>query len=134
MDEYTQAALDIVKAQATARPMTQDEIVSMVSTLANGFKAIETGQPIAVSSEDAATTMDSKKAIGENFITCLECGKKFKILTKKHLANHGLTVDEYKVKYGYKKRQGLSSKALARQRRAKMQDMKLWEHRTKKAK
>lgn len=60
MDEYTQAALDIVKAQASARPMTQDEIVSMVKTLASGFQAIETGQPVAGSIEGAGPAMDPK--------------------------------------------------------------------------
>ena len=127
MDEYTQAALEIVKVQATTRAMSQEEIVSMVSTLAKGFQAIEAGQPIAGSSEDAAPVMDPKKAIKESSITCLACGKSFKVITKKHLASHGLTSDEYRAKYGYKKGTGLACKSLVRNRRAKMQDMRLWE-------
>jgi predicted transcriptional regulator len=133
MDEYTQAALEIVKAQATTRVMKQEEIISMVKTLASGFKAIETGQPVAASSEYATTTMDPKKSIKEASVTCLECGKAFKIITKRHLALHGLTGEEYREKYGFKKKQALSCKSLARERRAKMKDMKLWERRTKKA-
>lgn len=134
MDEYTQAALDIVKAQATTRVMTQEEIVSMVKTLTSGFKAIETGQPVAGSSDNDATTMDPKKSIKEASITCLECGKTFKVITRKHLATHGLTGEEYREKYGFKKTQALACKSLARNRRAKMKDMKLWERRGKKAK
>ena len=34
-------------------------------------------------------------------------------------------------KYGYKKTQALACKSLARERRAKMKDMKLWERRQK---
>ena len=131
MDEYTQAALEIVKVQATTRAMSQEEIVSMVSTLAKGFQAIEAGQPIAGSCDDAAPVMDPKKAIKESSITCLACGKSFKVITKKHLASHGLTPEEYKEKYGYKKSQGLACKSLTRARRTKMKDMKLWERRTK---
>ena len=131
MDEYTQAALEIVKVQATTRAMSQEEIVSMVSTLAKGFQAIEAGQSIAGSCEDAAPVMDPKKAIKESSITCLACGKSFKVITKKHLASHGLTPEEYKEKYGYKKSQGLACKSLTRARRTKMKDMKLWERRTK---
>ena len=131
MDDYLQSALEIVKAQASARPMTEDEIISMVRSVANGIAAVSSGQLAASEAESAAPAMDPKKAIKEASITCLECGKSFKVITKKHLASHGLTPEEYKAKYGYKKTQALTCKALARERRTKMKDMRLWERRTK---
>ena len=131
MDDYLQSALEIVKAQASARPMTEDEIISMVRSVANGIAAVSSGQLVASEAESAAPAMDPKKAIKEASITCLECGKSFKVITKKHLASHGLTPEEYKAKYGYKKTQALACKSLARERRTKMKDMKLWERRTK---
>ena len=131
MEEYIQSALDIVKAQASARPMTEDEIISMVKSVAKGIAAVSTGQIAAIDADAAAPAMDPKKAIKEASITCLECGKSFKVITKKHLASHGLTSEEYKAKYGYKKTQALACKSLARERRTKMKDMKLWERRTK---
>ncbi|BAH76399.1 MucR family transcriptional regulator [Solidesulfovibrio magneticus] len=131
MEEYIQSALDIVKAQASARPMTEDEIISMVKSVAKGIAAVSTGQLATIDADAAAPAMDPKKAIKEASITCLECGKSFKVITKKHLASHGLTSEEYKAKYGYKKTQALACKSLARERRTKMKDMKLWERRTK---
>ena len=134
MEEYLQNALDIVKAQASARPMTEDEIISMVRSVATGIASLSNGQ--TGDSEAASATapaMDPKKAIKEASITCLVCGKSFKVITRKHLASHDLTPEEYKEKYGYKKTQALACKALARERRNKMKDMKLWERRAKKA-
>ena len=131
MEEYIQSALDIVKAQASARPMTEDEIISMVKSVAKGIAAVSTGQLATIDTDAAAPAMEPKKAIKEASITCLECGKSFKVITKKHLASHGLTSEEYKAKYGYKKTQALACKSLARERRTKMKDMKLWERRTK---
>jgi predicted transcriptional regulator len=131
MEEYIQSALEIVKAQASARPMTEDEIISMVKSVAKGIAAVSTGQIATIDADAAAPAMDPKKAIKEASITCLECGKSFKVITKKHLASHGLTSEEYKAKYGYKKTQALACKSLARERRTKMKDMKLWERRTK---
>jgi predicted transcriptional regulator len=133
MEEYLQSALDIVRAQASSRPMTEDEILSMVRSVASGIAAITSGQALAGVEESAAPAMDPKKAIKETSVTCLECGKSFKVITKKHLASHGLTPDEYRAKYGYKKGAALCAKALVRERRAKMKDMKLWERRGKKA-
>ena len=54
-----------------------------------------------------------------------------KVLTKRHLITHGLTPEQYKEKYGYKKGTSLVAKSLARSRRKTMQDMKLWEKRKK---
>jgi len=103
-------------------------MLSMVRSLSQGIQNIAgTG---GVVEEEAEVVLDPKKAIKEKSIQCLECGKAFKILTKKHLATHGLTPDEYRSKWGYPKRSALVCKSLQRERRKKMKDMKLWEKRT----
>jgi len=131
MDDFLKEALDIVKAQATVRTMSEDEILSMVRSLCSGIRSIS---ETAVDEEDAVavSSMDPKKAIREKSIVCLESGKNFKVLTKRHLAKFGLTPDEYREKWGYAKKLPLVCKELQRQRRKKMKDMKLWEKRVKK--
>ena len=129
MEEYVKCALEIVKAQASVRTMTDEEITSMVRRLAAGIRDIS--GDVFEGEAEHVVDMDPKKAVKEKSVTCLECGKVFKILTKKHLAHHGLTPEEYRAKYGYKKTQALACKSLARERRAKMKDMKLWERRKK---
>ena len=41
MDEYVKEALDVVKAQAGVRNMTEDEITSMVQTVADRLRGVE---------------------------------------------------------------------------------------------
>ncbi len=127
MEKYLKEALDIVKAQASVCTMTEEEITAMISKLAFGIKAINEGGALPVSSEE--TVIDPAKAIKEKSITCVMCGKSFKLLTKKHLASHGLTPEEYREKCGYKKGTPLVCKSLQRERRKKMRSMKLWERR-----
>ena len=131
MDDFLKEALDIVKAQATVRTMNEEEILSMVKSLASGIRAIS-GAPVDENEESAAPSTDPKKAVREKSIICLESGKAFKVLTKRHLAKFGLTPDEYREKWGYPKKMPLVCKELQRQRRKKMKDMKLWEKRIKK--
>lgn len=127
MSSYVKDAFEIVKAQASVRNMTAEEILSMTKNVAEGLQAVAEGNTNPAVQEPAC---DPKKAIREQSITCLECGKKFKVLTKKHLMNdHGLTPAEYKEKWGYKKGQALVCKSLAKARREKMANMKLWERR-----
>jgi predicted transcriptional regulator len=110
--------------------MTEDEITSMVQSLSQQLKGIMEGSEGQSEEEKPQEpAVDPKKAIREKAVVCLECGKKFKVLSKKHLAQHGLTPEEYKEKWGYKKNQSLVTKELARQRKQKMQEMQLWKRR-----
>lgn len=129
MDNVMNQVLDIVKAQASTRAMTSEEITNMVRDLKSSItRAMDLTEVV---SEEVQSFGDPKKAIKEKSVTCLECGKSFKVLTKRHLALHDLTPEEYKEKWGYKKGSSLVAKSLARERRKTMQDMKLWEKRIK---
>lgn len=128
MEDYLKEALEIVKAQASVRTMTEDEITSMVQKLSIGIKAIAEGDIVEHEEEYA---VDPAKAIREKSILCCVCGKSFKILTRKHLSSHNMTADEYREKFGYKKKLPLVCKSLQRERRKKMKEMKLWTKRGK---
>lgn len=126
MDDYLKEALEIVKAQAKVRTMAEEEIISMVQKLSEGIRNVCLGtQP----TEEAQPLVPVRKSIKEQSIVCLECGKSFKILTKKHLASHGLDADAYREKWGIKRQTPLVCKSLQRERRKKMKAMKLWERR-----
>jgi len=129
MEDYLKSALEIVKAQASVRNMTDEEITSMIRRLAAGIRDISGDGPCG--DMEQTEDLDPKKSVKEKSITCLECGKSFKVITKKHLASHGLTPEEYKAKHGYKKSMPLVCKSLQRERRKKMKDMRLWEKKGK---
>jgi predicted transcriptional regulator len=127
MEEHIKEVLAIVRAQASVRSMSEEEISAMIKLLAEGIRDIETG---GAASEEGDPAVDAKKAIKEKSISCVICGKSFKILTKKHLAQHGLNAKTYREHCGYKKGTPLVCKSLQRERRKKMKDMRLWERRT----
>jgi len=133
MDDFLKEALEIVKAQASVRNMTEEEITSMVRRLADNIRGFAGAAPMPGASDAApAPLTDPKKAIRERTIVCMESGKSFKILTRKHLGKFGLTPEAYREKWGYPKNMPLVCKELQRERRKKMKDMKLWEKRIKK--
>lgn len=127
MDDYLKEALEIVKAQASVRTMTEEEITSMVKKLVRGIQAIAGDSP--TQSVEEEISCDPSKCVREKTITCCVCGKSFKLITKKHLASHGMTPVEYREKFGYKKGMPLVCKALQRDRRKKMKEMELWKKR-----
>ena len=126
MDDHLKEALDIVKAQASVRIMSEDEIISMVRRLSSDIKNVAEGEGCVEELASSDVQSDPRKSIKEKSITCMECGKTFKILTRKHLASHNLDAAE-----SLKKDTPLVCKGLQRERRKKMKDMKLWEKRRK---
>lgn len=130
MDDYLKEALEIVKAQASVRVMTEEEITTLVRRLSASLRSIAESD---VASDDATQDANAnpRKSIKEKTIVCLECGKSFKILTRRHLSSHNIDPAAYREKYGLKKDTPLVSKGLQRERRKKMKDMKLWEKRRK---
>ena len=125
MEEAMKTAIEIVKAQASVRAMTSEEMSSMIANLAKSITAMSTdAEPVS-----ATPAMDSSKAIRERSVICLECNKSFKVITKRHLDSHGLTPAEYREKHGIKKGVALVCKSLQRERKKRMIDMALWERR-----
>ena len=133
MTDYLKQAIELAQAQASVRVMTEDEIITMVERLASKLKGLSECESVA---EDApvadAPAMDAKRSIKEKSVTCLVCGKTMKVLTKKHLALHGLDAVSYREKFGLKKGTSLTCKELQRARKQKMSEMKLWERRAEK--
>ncbi len=133
MDEYIVAAQKLVTAQAGVRVITEDEMVSMIASLAASLRKMDTmQQPCATATDSAEDEIDprvSKKSITDKSIICLCCGRKSKGINKKHLATHGLTPAQYRTKFKLPKNMPLTCKDLAKSRREKMNEMRLWERR-----
>lgn len=129
MDEYLKEALELARAQAGVRVMSEDEIASFVRKLAKNLRGIVEGEAVADAAPAPVSDVDPKKSIRERSVICLECGKVFKILTARHLAQHGMTAEEYRARYGFRKGTALVCKALQRERRKRMRNMQLWERR-----
>ena len=125
MDNHFKEALELVKCQAAVRIMTAEEMTAMAQRLCRGLKALSEGEAVAA----AEPAIDPSKAIKENSIICVECGKTLKVITKKHLAEHGLTPESFREKKKKKKGTALVCKGLQRERRKLMKEMRLWERR-----
>lgn len=132
MDDFLKEAIEIAKAQASIRTMRVDEITTFVQKVSEGLrKTAEAVSPVSEQKDQIIIMSEGKKSVKEKTVTCLECGKSFKILSKRHLAHHGLSTEEYLAKWGLKKGTALVCKTLQRQRRKKMKEMKLWEKKHK---
>jgi predicted transcriptional regulator len=112
-------ASEIVAAQASHIPMSPEDIsegVRKVFEVLQSLQALEAGMTGGLDFE-STQVMKPQDSIQRNRVICLECNKEFKLLSNRHLALHGLTSRDYKLKYGLPLRQPLSAKSLTQARR-----------------
>jgi len=111
-------AAEIVQAQAGQARMTPDEIVHALSKTYEALRSVKRSEE-GLAGEPAVEkkAVQGKASIQRDKVICLECGKEFKQLSKRHLASHGVTAKEYKKKHGIPLGQALVSKDLSAMRR-----------------
>lgn len=115
-----QLTAEIIQSQISSKQMTTDEIKTALNETFQTLVALQEVENGAVVDTEAESTnsqsIDPKKSIQRNKVTCLECGQEFKTLFPKHLKSHGLTSKEYRKKYGFSARQPLCAKSVSEKR------------------
>lgn len=124
-----QAAVDLVKAQASVNRMSGEELEAALIRVYNALyrlrRAEEDGKPILLTGvtsdgsaahSDVSVSADPHGSIQEDRIKCLECGAEFRQITANHLRTHQLTPREYKRKWGFPLKQALAAKVLTKLR------------------
>jgi predicted transcriptional regulator len=120
-------ASEIVQTQVSSTPMKAAEITSSLrkvfGTLYELHKAETAGIELAPAAGVAAEAPTEEKpvlspanSIQNDKVICLECGAEMIQLTVRHLVSHGMSLKEYKKKYGFTMRTSLSAKALTKAR------------------
>jgi predicted transcriptional regulator len=98
-DMLIELTADVVAAYVSNNPVPVGELPSLIADVhaALGRVGSTSEQPPADKQKPA---VNPKRSVHDDYIVCLEDGKKFKSL-KRHLMTHyGLTPDQYREKWG----------------------------------
>ncbi len=97
---YIELTADIVSAYLANNTVSAGEIPSLISDIHSALVKVSAGQDIPVVFEPAKPAVPVKKSITNDFIICLEDGKKFKSL-KRHLRTaYNMSPEQYREKWG----------------------------------
>jgi hypothetical protein len=75
-----------------------------------------------------ALQADPRRAVAEDAICCLVCGRCLRQLTNTHLDAHGISAAEYKRRFGYNRRRPLMCRELQRLYAERAVRVKLADH------
>jgi predicted transcriptional regulator len=105
---------DIVAAHVSNNSVAVSDIPLLINSVHGALNGLSGAEPAAPAPEPAVPIRGSVK---REFITCLEDGKKLKML-KRHLMTHyGMTPDDYRAKWGLPADYPMVAPAYAEQRR-----------------
>ncbi len=119
---------DLVQTQVSTSAMSSNEIVESLKKVFNALSSMQKSESVGSTVEttdamedqleqtEAAEYADPMSSIQQDKIICLECGAEMRQLTAKHLNLHGISIKEYKKKWGFKLKQSLSAKSLSKAR------------------
>lgn len=98
--EMISLTADIVSAYVSNNPLPAAGLPDLIASVHSSLSGI--GHPASTEQPKKDPAVNPKRSVFPDYLICLEDGKKFKSL-KRHLAtDHGLTPDEYRVKWGLK--------------------------------
>jgi len=125
MDDTSRNTIAKLQKQIAEMVIRLQAISANLSKLAGNKDENRYQQFITLQKEARECT--GSDSISETSVVCLECGRVCRVLTRKHLALHGLTPDMYRLKWGIGRDTPLMCAELLQSRKNRMNDMKLWE-------
>lgn len=115
-------ASDIVSAYVSNNPIQSAELPELIREIHTTLRGLEDASSKPATPEPAVAI---KKSITDEFLICLEDGKKFKSL-KRHLrSKYGLSPEQYREKWGLPYDYPMVAPSYARKRSALAREMGL---------
>ena len=126
---------DIVVAYVSHNSLPRTELADLISSVHSALRALSGELPSATpETTTKEPAVPIRKSVQQDFIICLEDGKKFKSL-KRHLRSaYDLSPDAYRAKWGLKADYPMVAPAYAASRSALAKSMGLGQSRLKSAK
>jgi predicted transcriptional regulator len=97
-DELVELTADIVSAYVSKNAVPTAELAGVIASVHQSLRTLKEGAAAPIG-EQQMPSVNPKRSVHNDYIVCLEDGKKYKSL-KRHLAtHHGMSPNEYRAKW-----------------------------------
>ena len=94
-------AAEIVAAYVANNSVPTGDLANLIHAVHTALTKLSAGTAVPVA-ETLVPAVPIRKSITQGYIICLEDGKRFKSL-KRHLVSHGMTPEQYRLKWSLPK-------------------------------
>ncbi|WP_221793671.1 MucR family transcriptional regulator [Aquisediminimonas sediminicola] len=96
-DNILQHVVDVLAAYVSSNTVSSEELPALITVVYNALKNLDTPETLVDEKREPAVSI--RASIKPESITCLECGKRFKMLKRHLICDHGITTADYKERW-----------------------------------
>ncbi len=89
---------DIVAAHVSNNNVSSDEVTSPIANVYKALAGLGAPEPVVV--EAAKPAVSARASVKADKVTCMDCGMELQMLKRHLMTHHGMTVDDYRAKWG----------------------------------
>ncbi|WP_379546145.1 MucR family transcriptional regulator [Qipengyuania sp. DSG2-2] len=89
---------DIVAAHVSNNNVDVEDVPVLITTVHAALAGLEGGAEAQEETPEPAVSIRASQK--KDHLVCLDCGKKMKMLKRHLMTEHGLTIDEYRARWG----------------------------------
>ncbi len=97
--DFLELTGDIVAAYVTKNSISSADLPDLIRNVYATFSTLGQAQPVAVAATVQKPAVSIAKSITEDYIVCLEDGKRLKMLKRYLRTQYGLTPEDYRRKW-----------------------------------
>lgn len=105
----------VVTSYVGNNSISKDELPALIQAVHQALSSEAAGPSAQSQAEPAKPAVPVKRSVGDDYIICLEDGRRMKSL-KRHLHSHGLSPDAYRAKWGLPRDYPMVAPAYAKSR------------------
>ena len=110
----TELTTNIVAAYVRRNQIGADQLPVLISTV--HLALVGLGKPAAETEVERTPAVPIRRSVHQDYVVCLECGWRGKML-KRHLAiGHGLTVEQYRARWNLRREHPMTAPAYSERR------------------
>lgn len=118
-------AADVVSAYVSKNALSATELPGLIRDIHQTLARLSDDAPQIAPRQESRPAVSVKKSVTDEYIVCLEDGKRFKSL-KRHLrAKYGMSPEEYREKWGLPADYPMVAPSYARERSRLAKEMQL---------
>ena len=104
-DSQIKMAADIVSAYVSKNSIPPSDLPTLINSVHKALEAVSTGKRVgeAEPAPELKPAVPIRKSVTDDFLICLEDGKRFKSLRRHLSTTYGLTPEAYREKWGLAK-------------------------------
>ncbi|MBP7002520.1 MucR family transcriptional regulator [Amaricoccus sp.] len=91
---------EIVSAHVASNTVGQGDVAELIQSVFNKLSELASGDEAAF--VELTPAVPIKKSVTDDYIVCLEDGKKLKMLKRHLMTSYNMTPEEYRTKWGLK--------------------------------